>query len=251
MDRKTGTLTYIAKLWTPSDGEGKAERYRLSILPTLHSTREETKISSMRFNDGSIDSHGRFWAGTMNDPLVSSPGPEGFLFRLDPTSPKPTLHRIIPNVTIPNGTGWSPDDKTMYFTDSPTRSITAYDFDAASGEISNGRTFFKVGDEEPEDAVPDGLCVDVEGCVWSAVHGAWKVVRISPEGRIIGEVRVPARCVTCPRLVGKELFVTSSEEEEPEKYPESAKISGSVFRVEVGVQGMIVNTWKGERESID
>ena len=207
---------------------------------------------SMRFNDGSIDSQGRFWAGTMSDPVVvSSPEPEGFLFRLDPTSSKPTLHRVIPNVTIPNGTGWSPDDKTMYFTDSPSRSITAFDFDAPSGEISNGRVFFKVAEEEPEDAVPDGLCVDVEGYVWTAVHGAGKVMRINPQGEMVGVVKVPARSVTCPRLVGTELIVTSSEEEEPEKWPESVRFAGCVFRVEVGVQGMSVNTWKGGLESVD
>ena len=206
----------------------------------------------MRFNDGSIDSHGRFWAGTMNDPLVvSSPKPEGYLFRLDPTKPKPTLRRIIANVTIPNGTGWSPDDKMMYFTDSPSRSITVFDFDASSGDITKGRVFFKVSKEEPEDAVPDGLCVDVDGYVWTALHGAGKVVRVNPLGKVVGEVKVPARSVTCPRLVGKELFITSSEEEDPEKWPESAKVSGSVFRVEVGVQGMSINTWKGGREAVD
>lgn len=70
----------------------------------------------MRFNDGAVDSHGRFWAGAMNDPKIQSPGPEGVLFRLDPDL---SLHRMLSPVTIPNGIGWNQANDTMYLTDSP------------------------------------------------------------------------------------------------------------------------------------
>ena len=72
----------------------------------------------MRLNDGVVDHEGRYWAGAMNDPKVKAPPTdEGVLFRLDPDM---TLHRMIENVSIPNGICFSPDEKFMYFIDSPT-----------------------------------------------------------------------------------------------------------------------------------
>ena len=77
----------------------------------------------MRFNDGVVDPEGRYWAGTMNDPKVKAPPTdEGVVFRLDPDM---TLHRVMENVSIPNGTCFSPDQKTMYFIDSPTNNGNA------------------------------------------------------------------------------------------------------------------------------
>lgn len=72
----------------------------------------------MRFNDGVVDHEGRYWASTMNDPKVKAPPTdEGVLFRLDPDM---KLHRMIEKVSIPNGICFSPDEKLMYFIDSPT-----------------------------------------------------------------------------------------------------------------------------------
>ena len=78
----------------------------------------------MRFNDGVVDHEGRYWAGTMDDPKVKEPPTdEGVLFRLDPDM---SLHRMIENVSIPNGICFSPDEKTMYFIDSPTNNGKAF-----------------------------------------------------------------------------------------------------------------------------
>ncbi len=78
----------------------------------------------MRFNGGVVDHEGRYWAGTMNDPKVKAPPTdEGVLFRLDPDM---TLHRMVENVSIPNGICFSPDEKTMYFIDSPTNNGNAF-----------------------------------------------------------------------------------------------------------------------------
>ena len=118
----------------------------------------------MRFNDGAVDSHGRFWAGAMNDPKIQPPGPEGVLLRLDPDL---SVHRMLAPVTIPNGIGWNWQDDTMYLTDSPTAKIFAFDFDAATGAISNRRVHFDFG----EPLEPDGFAIDVDGCIWSAIHG--------------------------------------------------------------------------------
>lgn len=213
LNRGTEQLKYIKKVWDEHDGAGKEE--------------------SMRCNDGAVDSAGRYWVGTMNDPKVKAPTNEGVLFRLDPDL---QLHRMIENVTIPNGIGWSADDKKMFFIDSPTRSIFVFDFDAASGSISNREVFFHYADEE--EGVPDGFAMDTLGNLWTAICGGGKVLQISPEGKVIGEIVLPTRMISCPGFAGEVLFITSAEEEEPEKYPDSVKYGGSLFKVHVGVSGM-------------
>ncbi|CAI7564173.1 unnamed protein product [Penicillium pancosmium] len=218
LNRSTGKLTYIREAWGEEDGPGKAE--------------------VMRFNDGAVDSHGRFWAGAMNDPKVKKPSPEGVLFRLDPDL---SLHRMLAPVTIPNGIGWNHADDTMYLTDSPTGQIFAFDFDAATGAISNRRVHFDIG----ESLEPDGFAIDVEGCIWTAIYGGGKVLRVSTEGKVIGQIDLPTRNPTCPAFVGTELFITSAKDDhDDEKFPQSVRYGGRVFKVDVGVRGKAKNEFR-------
>ncbi|KAL2216747.1 regucalcin like protein [Thermoascus aurantiacus ATCC 26904] len=211
VDLNTGELSYIRKVWNEQDGPGKEER--------------------MRFNDGAVDSHGRFWAGAMNDPKVQEPTDEGVLFRLDPDL---KVHRMVTKMTIPNGIGWNAKNDTMYVTDSPTGKIFAFDFNAETGEISNRRVHFHLDDGS---GVPDGFAMDEEGCIWTAIYGGSKVLRISPEGKVIGEISLPTRNVTCAEFVGTELFITTAKDEEADKFPTSARYSGKLFKVDVGIRG--------------
>ncbi|KAF1990498.1 putative anterior fat body protein [Aulographum hederae CBS 113979] len=220
-DKKTASYKYIKKVWTDDEVAAEAEKY-------------------FRANDGAVDSQGRYWLGMMNDPLESEFTDKAIVFRLDPDM---SLHRMIENVTLPNGVSWSLDDKTMYFVDSVTKNIWAYDFDAPSGNISNRRVFFHVDDPNGK-GVPDGHAMDEHGYIWQAIHGMGKVVRISPEGKIVAEISLPTLCVTCPGFVGEDLFITSAEEEEPDKYPDSAKLQGSLFRCHVGVEGKKLHRFK-------
>ncbi|KAE8152596.1 hypothetical protein BDV25DRAFT_150691 [Aspergillus avenaceus] len=215
LERDTGELSYISKAW---DNPDKAHR--------------------MRFNDGAVDSHGRFWAGSMNDPKVQSPVSEAVLFRLDPDL---KLHRMVEGLTIPNGIGWNQSNDTMYLTDSPTGKIYAFDFNAQTGEISNRRIHFDLG--EPKE--PDGFAIDVEGCIWSAIYGGGKVIRISPEGKVIGEVLLPTRNITCPSFVGTELFITTAKDDtNDEQFPNSIRYGGRVYKVDVGIKGKPKNEFQ-------
>ncbi|KAI4198771.1 MAG: hypothetical protein LQ346_002699 [Caloplaca aetnensis] len=193
----------------------------------------------MRCNDGAVDAAGRYWVGTMNDPKVQQPTDEGVLFRLDPDM---SLHRMIENVTIPNGIGWSRDNKKMFFIDTPTKNIFVFDFDLASGVISNRKVFFHHPDEE--DGGPDGFAIDAEENLWTAICGGWKVLKISPEGKVVGEIVLPTRMISCPAFAGEDLFITSAEEEEPGKYPDSVELGGSLFKVNVGVGGMPLHKFR-------
>ena len=229
-DPRTGDHEYLCNVWEGQHDAEKAGRFG-SSPPSRESTGKLIR-HRMRMNDGAVDSQGRFWAGVMNDPKVKLGfEDEGVVFRLDPDL---KLHRMIEKTTIPNGIGWNYKDDTMFWTDSTTSKIFKFDFDASTGTITNRQVFFEYVDKP---GVPDGFAMDVEGCIWSAVFLGSKVIRISPEGKIIGEISLPTRCPTCPAFVGTSLFITSAKEPDPENFPSSAKYAGNLFRVDVGVRG--------------
>lgn len=178
---------------------------------------------------------------------------EGIVFRLDPDL---SLHKVIHNVAIPNGTAWSSDDKTMYFTDSPTTdtAVVAYDFDAETGAMSNKRVFFSVKDyygDKYTGQVPDGCAIDVEDHLWIAIHEGGEVLRVNPQGKVVGRVELPAWKITCPVFGGEnmdELFITCAGLGEGEKSPEKYKHNGAIFRVKVGIKGRAKNKFRLEKD---
>jgi sugar lactone lactonase YvrE len=119
----------------------------------------EKQNSGNRFNDGKVDRKGRFWAGTLDTAYTNA---TGCLYRLDPDG---TVNHMASGFTCSNGLGWSPDDRTMYFTDSTARVIWAYEFDLQSGALGERREFASL---QAGQGLPDGLTVDAEGYVWSA-----------------------------------------------------------------------------------
>ena len=136
-------------------------------------------------------------------------------------------------MTIPNGISWNDKDDTMFVTDTPAKNVYAYDFDQASGNISNKRVFY----HHEQDSFPDGHAMDVEGNIWHACYHGSKVIRISPEGKVTGEISLPARNITCPVFAGTSLYITSAAEDDPKSYPDAVRYAGSVFKVDVGVAG--------------
>ncbi|KAF7193395.1 putative sugar lactone lactonase YvrE [Pseudocercospora fuligena] len=234
-NKETGEHRIIKEMWTGAerqdDNGGKAGKGK-------------NLAERMRSNDGAVDSKGRFYVGAMNDPAVVGNGnftDEGILFRLDPDL---SIHRVKKGVTIPNGTSWTLDNKTMYLTDSPSGKIMAHPYNPETGELSpEGKVFFTC---PYEGGVPDGHCQDEEGHFWVACFGTSKVVRVSPQGEVVAEVEVPTRCVTCPELCGTKLFITTAAEEEPEKYPWSTKYQGALFMIDVGVKGSPRNNFTGK-----
>lgn len=182
-----------------------------------------------RFNDGAVDRRGRFWAGTL------APGATSSLYRLDPDL---TVHTMETGITASNGIGWSPDNRTMYFTDTRRKTIYAYDFDVATGHISNRRSFVFTPDEE---GVPDGLAVDSEGFIWSARWGGWKVSCYDPSGKLEREVRLPVQYPTSCAFGGDrldELYVTSARTRVSEEQIREQPFAGDLFRLKTGTRGL-------------
>jgi L-arabinonolactonase len=191
----------------------------------------EADQTDTRFNDGKCDRQGRFWAGTMDDDNESEP--KGRLYRLDGDL---SLHSIKEHVIVANGLGWSPDNRTMYFTDSPLKTIFAYDFDAVNGSIANERVF-------AQDTVgfPDGLTVDAEGFVWSAKWGGWRVTRYAPDGSIDRELEMGIEKPTSCTFGGPDLtqlYVTTARIGIDANELKLQPLAGCVLVVETDVKGV-------------
>ncbi|KAH6018179.1 hypothetical protein HBI83_120190 [Parastagonospora nodorum] len=217
-NKQTGEYRWIKKVWSEDEIKaGKHEKYR--------------------GNDGAVDSQGRFWAGFMFDPLVSDWDEHGALFRLNTDG---SLDRPLSDIAIPNGTTWNKDDNKMYWADSPTKTIFQFDYDPKTGEITNRRPFFTMPEDNRygKDAVPDGHCIDEEGFMWTALHGGSHVLKISPEGEIVGEIKVPTSQPTCPCFCGEDLVITSAGGTSGEGGKGVDEVAGSVFKINVGVRGL-------------
>ncbi len=194
-----------------------------------------------RFNDGKCDSSGRLWIGTMS--MKGTPA-QGKLYCVEPDL---TFREAVGDVGCSNGIAWSLDGKIMYYIDSPTRQVAAFDFDSASGELTGRRVVVQFGDEDA--GVPDGMTIDDEGMLWVAQWGGAQVSRWDPStGSKIGMVSVPALQVTSAMFAGPnrdELYITSARtgmsEQDLAQYP----LSGGLFRVRPGVSGAVVHPFKG------
>jgi sugar lactone lactonase YvrE len=188
--------------------------------------------ASHRFNDGRADAHGRLWAGSMNERRDAY---SGQLYRLDLDL---TLTAMIPEIMISNGLAWSPDRRTMYHADTVKRAITAWDFDDATGAISNGRVMAQFTEERDR---PDGAAVDREGCYWSAFYSGGKVVRLSASGERLSEYPLPAMCPTMCAFGGpdlKTLYVTSARQRRETDELARLPHSGGIFAMRVDVPGL-------------
>lgn len=185
----------------------------------------------VRLNDGKVDPAGRFWAGSMDTAQI-----QGELYRIDPDG---SQHTVLNNIGISNGLGWSPDCKTMYYTDSLQYTIFAFDYDLDTGEITNQRPFVPLP-RTADEIVPDGLCVDVEGCVWSANWNGWQVIRYDPRGKPIQKVKVPVQRVTSCFFGGDQLdqlFITTARVDIPSSELVNQPHAGDIFIYQTDTQG--------------
>jgi DNA-binding IclR family transcriptional regulator/sugar lactone lactonase YvrE len=191
-----------------------------------------------RFNDAKCDRAGRLFAGTMA--IDAGPG-QGTLWRLDPDL---RLTAVETGLHVSNGLGWSPDDRTFYFTDTGARIVFAYDYDLATGTPTNRRPFVTFDGQ----AKPDGLAVDAEGFIWVALWDGWGVARYAPDGRLDRFVSLPVPRPSSVAFGGeglRTLFITSARVRLSAAQLAEAPLSGSVFALEPGVAGTPVGAFGG------
>ena len=201
------------------------------LRTTFLSALENEPVNN-RFNDGKCDPRGRFLAGTMD---MGEKDPNGSLYSFDGKS----VLKLLDGVTISNGLTWSPDCKTFYYIDTPTRIVRAFDYDLETGAIASPRDAVRV----PESlGWPDGMTSDMQGNLWIAMWGGAQVTKWDPHtGQLLDRIPVPAKNVSSCVFGGKnmnELYITSArvglDEANLNQYP----LTGGVFRLETNVEGM-------------
>ena len=191
----------------------------------------EADMPGNRFNDGKIDSSGRYWAGTMDMEQVAE---SGSLYRLEPDL---SWQKCDSDYIICNGPTFNLDNSIIYHTDSIKRTIYALDMDAAGG-LSNKRVFAQF--TQDDEGVPDGMTIDSEDCIWVAHFGGARITRYSPAGEILTVVPLPVPNITSCAFAGANLdtlYITTAstgiDEADKDKYP----LAGSFFRCVPGVKG--------------
>lgn len=202
----------------------------------------EAHLPDTRFNDGKPDRQGRFWSGSM----FEAPGRKvefiGALYRMDTDL---SVHRMIEGVGCCNGLAWSPDSKTMYFSDSHTTIVRAYDFDAVTGDIENQRTFI---DLDGSGGIADGATVDADGCYWVTLPFTGRVNQYDPQGKLMQSIVLPTDLPTCCEFGGKDLdilYVTTAVLKRPDEHFKDQRNPGGLFALDVGVKGLTLPAFEG------
>jgi len=183
--------------------------------------------STNRFNDGRVDPRGRYLAGTVDEPKA---GGRAGLYRYD----RRGLVRLEQGITTSNGLAFSPDGRTLYFSDTPRFVVYRYDYDPDTGAAVNRRVFVRLEPTPGDRGRPDGAAVDVEGCYWTALYEGSRLHRYDPDGRLMAAHRVPALNPTMPAFGGadmKTLFVTTARDK-------NGGPGGGVYAMTVDVAGV-------------
>jgi sugar lactone lactonase YvrE len=212
-----------------------AQRTRLAAPPY--------EPAQERFNDGRADPQGRLWVGTIYEPRTP---PNAALYRWW----RGKLERMAGDVTVSNGLAFSPDGRTMYWSDTTSHRIFALDLDPLEGTLSRRRVFaqFPLRDASQPLAAyggrPDGAAVDSEGAYWVAMFEGQRLLRLAPDGTLLRDVALPVRCPTMPCFGGDDLrtlYVTTASKGRPAEELEAQPWAGRVLSLRVDVPGLPVN----------
>jgi D-xylonolactonase len=206
---------------------GAVRRWQTGRLTTI--IDEIAADRDSRFNDVIADPAGRVFCGTM-----AGPSGAGRLYRLDPDG---RLTVILEDIQVPNGLGFTPDRRGLYFTDTMRKAIYRFDYDIASGELTNRRTYVQVPAEAAE-GLPDGMTVDTAGDIWSARWDGGCLVRYAADGREVARYALPARKVASAAFGGddyRDLYVITAG---GDKKATDGAGAGALYRCRPGVAGV-------------
>ncbi len=201
------------------DPQGNLVRTVVESVPALLTTR---------FNDVIAAPDGSVFAGTMSCAALA-----GRLYQLTRDG---RLSVILEEQGTPNGMGFSPDEQWMYYQDSRAQKLWRFDYEAASGNLSDLR-LLRTASESGDRGRGDGLTVDTNGDLWSARWEGGCVLQCDPAGVPRRHYDLPAECVTSVAFGGRDLnqlYVTSAC---GEARPDKGVAAGALFRLQPGVAG--------------
>ena len=214
-----------------------------------------------RANDGKCDALGRLWVGTIDETRnLHNAG----LYCIDArhcgnTGIAQVDCKISPDagMSTANGLAFSPDNRTLYWADTPSHTVWAWEHDLASNAICAQREFVRFTPKPagwlpaPSDHTnggyrgrPDGAATDIEGNYWIALFEGRRVCQFAPDGRLLAEIAVPLQCPTMPCFGGedlKTLYLTSARQHRPAAELAALPASGQMLSMRVAVAGMPVN----------
>jgi len=203
----------------------------------------------VRANDGKCDPAGRFWVGTIDEAKKAHAAQ---LFSIDCRQGAPVVECKAGNALTANGLAWSPDAQTLYWADTSSHVVHAWDYDLASNAMTAHRVHLTFTPKPEGWSVgqggyggrPDGAAVDVDGNYFVAMYEGARICQFAPDGTLLAEFPTPAQCPTMPCLGGEDLrtlYVTTGRHgrsaAELEQYPQS----GCVFSMRVDTPGLPVN----------
>lgn len=214
-------------LWEPATDKRHDPLFKYEAWPAV------------RLNDARSDPRGSLWVGSMRNNIATDGsaiefgGTDGVLLRLDADG-KTSVWRK--DIGISNTMAWSPDRRRFYTGDSIANVIWAYDYDQATGAISNERPFLQGFAR----GLPDGSAMDAEGFLWNCRYYGNCVVRVAPDGKIDRVVEMPVKNITTCCFGGadlKTLFVTTASAHAPL----GDRLAGSLFAIRTEVKGQAEN----------
>ena len=206
-------------------------------LERLHDPERDRPAN--RFNDGKCDAVGRFWGGTMDFDCIAR---TGALYCFDTHR---QCSRHVDGVHITNGPTWSVDGRTMYFTETGTGQINAFDFSMSAGTLSNKRLWLQFAGT---DGSPDGMTTDAEGRIWIAHWGGSCVTCRDVEGRVLMRINLPAAHITNVAFGGPKLstlYVTSATSGLSAEDLADQPLAGGLFAIETDARGLPANEFLG------
>lgn len=219
--------------------------------PLKHLTTLPYDTAQVRANDGKCDVAGRFWVGTIDEPKA---GRAAELFAIDCRNGSIQVERKAGDALTANGLAWSPAGDTLYWADTPSHVVHAWDFDMASSAMTQHRRHLEPSpkpadwhfDQNPPTygGRPDGAAVDVDGNYWVAMFEGRRICQFAPDGRLLREIATPAQCPTMPCFGGddfKTLYLTSARHGRSAAELAALPQSGAVFFMRVEVPGLPVN----------
>lgn len=234
----------VAAFLRPREGGGALVAGEHHLYLSDHADLTELRVlatpvedPAVRFNDGGCDPSGGLLAGTMRYDQATGGA------RLYSVSPGGLVETVLDAVTVSNGLAFSPDGGRCYYNDTPTRSTWVMDWDPVDG-LGERRRLYTLADDASGSG-PDGLCVDADGNVWTAIYGGGRIECRSATGALLESVQVPVSRPTSCAFGGdglRTLFITTTRENVPDGEEPAA---GAIFAADVGVQGLPVGAFAG------